>query len=231
MSNIHLKLPQAVIDTLEAQAQDAGLSVEDFLSDWITRSIAPPLATKIYTVGHSNVSSEDFVSLLQKHDIKVLVDVRSSPFSQYNPQFNQHTLKNVLNESGIDYRFAGEFLGGRPKQEDLYETVPDKTTKRQNYLKQVQYDKVMLQDWYRLGIQRLLDITRETQAGKVAIMCSEANPQDCHRHHLIARSLLDNNVKVVQDDIQVIHILRDGELQVVKPEAFEVHSIKQERLF
>src|SRR5260221_8016019 len=119
---------------------------------------APSQRPEIYTIGHGNASSETILELLHRYSIQTLVDVRSVPYSQYTPAFNREVFKSVLEQSGIDYTFAGEYLGGRPKDETCYVTseVPDKDTKRNKYLKLVDYNEVAKRDWYLKSIKRLL---------------------------------------------------------------------------
>jgi uncharacterized protein (DUF488 family) len=190
----------------------------------------------LYTIGHSNLSKNDFLAALRKNDIAVLVDVRSAPYSRYVPHFNKSDLEVFLKENDIDYRYAGEYLGGQPKDEAVYkhQVVPDDDTSREKFLKLVDYEAVMQQEWYQRGIKRLLEIVAQTRkaGGHVAIMCSEGDPLDCHRHHLIARSLLDATVKVIDIDIEVQHIVKDGNIEAVDQVVFKAKSEqpKQPRL-
>lgn len=229
---VTLTIPQEIMRRAEEKALVDGCSIEEALVAWIKSAIAEELLT-LYTIGHSNITADDFLDLLKQHDINVLVDVRSAPFSKHAPQFNKGDLHAFLNKNGVDYRFAGEHLGGRPSHADVYKDnkMPDKETKRQDFLQAVQYKQVMQRDWYQKGISHLIRIIQETtkQGGNVAIMCSEGNPQECHRHHLITRSLIDPAVKIIDDiDVSVHHILKDGSLQSVNEDVFE--EIIQERL-
>ncbi len=182
----------------------------------------------LYTIGHSNLSKEEFTTSLRQNNIAVLIDVRSAPYSRYVPHFNKNVLEVFLKEQGFDYRYAGELLGGQPKDETVYkhQTLPDNDTSREKFLKLVDYVAVMQTEWYRRGLKRLLQIMAETQAvkGFVAIMCSEGNPLDCHRHHLIARSLIDPLVKVVNIEVKVQHIIKDGNLNIVETSDFKADS-------
>ncbi len=185
----------------------------------------PDGEVRLYTIGHSNMPVEEFLALLDQHRITVLVDVRSTPYSRYVPQFNKANLQGLFRQHHMDYRFAGEWLGGRPQDPSVYRdgVVPDDNTARAEFLEKVDYEAVMRQDWYQRAIDHLLAIVRHTtsQGGRVAIMCSESDPQECHRHHLIARSLVDPRVRVGETPVQVFHILREGGTQEVAAADFE----------
>lgn len=169
----------------------------------------------LYTIGHSNHTLEAFRSLLDQHRIDLLIDVRSAPYSGYSPHFNRSSLEATLKAG---YLYRGDVLGGRPTDPALYHAAPDDALKREDYLTQVDYKAVMQTGLYRTAIDELMQIVnRQTPGSQVALMCSEANPLECHRHHLIARSLLDPAVRFVSDNIMVVHILRDGDL--MQPEA------------
>jgi uncharacterized protein (DUF488 family) len=147
----------------------------------------PPV---FYTIGHSNHSSEEFLALLSQHRVQCLVDVRSQPYSRYNPQFNREALSQSLTDAHIRYVYLGESLGGRPEQSDLY----DPGSERPNY------DRQRETPLYRQGLQRLMEIGRATPT---AYMCSEGDPEQCHRTRLITWSLLDLGYTVID-------ILPDG---------------------
>lgn len=153
----------------------------------------------IYTIGHSNAPVGKIIDLLRQHEIKVLVDVRSSPYSQYNPQFNRETFEQTVKQAGLEYKYAGEYLGGRPKDPTCYKNteVPDGHA---DFLHLVDYPVVMTKDFFQKGIQRLLQLAEKE---RVAIMCSEEDPAQCHRHHLIGKYL-------VQQGLTVLHIRADG---------------------
>ena len=177
----------------------------------------------LYTIGHSNISTDDFLKLLKQNNITVLVDVRSSPYSKYVPHFSKRNLEGFIISSGLDYRYAGAYLGGMPDDKSVYDIQDGK--KRTNYLKLMQLET------YQVGLKHLLKIIKETQNGNVTVMCAEADPYHCHRHNLIVRSLLDTHHKIVDVDIHVKHILKDGSTASVTAEAFDQHNIKQNRLF
>ena len=155
----------------------------------------PPIS--LFTVGHSNHSAEAFVNLLAHHTIELLADVRSQPYSRYSPQFNRENLAASLKQAGVAYTFMGESLGGRPNQVDLY----DPGQERPNYARQRETSL------YQQGIARLIELA---SARRTAIMCSEGDPEQCHRTLLILPSLL-------AADVAVYNILPDGHLEEAEP--------------
>lgn len=144
----------------------------------------------IYTIGHSNHSTEHLIELLRQQGITCLVDVRSQPYSRWAPQFNREPLEQMIRAAGLTYHFMGDSIGGRPDDRSLYppgEERPD-------------YDQLKETPVYKKGIAELLTLARSQQ---VVIMCSEGDYRECHRHLLIAQTLL-------AEGITVIHIQPDG---------------------
>jgi uncharacterized protein (DUF488 family) len=146
----------------------------------------------IFSIGHSNQSIETFLALLRQHEIQVLVDVRSSPYSKYVPHFNSTKLAVAVEQADIEYKFMGQELGGRPDGDEFYDV--------DNH---VLYKRVAESSIFLKGIQRLIDIGG---ASRTAIMCSEEDPAICHRHLLIGPILTEQGVDLV-------HIRGDGHLQ------------------
>jgi uncharacterized protein (DUF488 family) len=156
---------------------------------------------KIYTLGHSRHPIGRLIQLLTNNQIEVLLDVRSTPYSRFNPQFNKNALQKSLAEQHIEYVYAGEELGGRPKDLSCYKqhAIPARPG---DYLQELDYAEVMKRPWFQKGIDQLL----ETASLKTtAILCSEADPAKCHRHHLIACYLMKAHPQVT-----IVHILGDG---------------------
>ena len=146
----------------------------------------------IFTIGHSNHPSETFLDLLHEHRIDVVADVRSSPYSRYNPHFNHQSLNDALENSGIDYVFLGGELGGRPMDRSCYDADG-----------RVQFERLANTDQFDDGIRRVIWVSDER---RVALMCSEKEPLNCHRTLLIAKVLEERGVPVT-------HILADGSLE------------------
>ena len=85
-------------------------------------------AETILTVGHSNHCLEVFVGLLDAHRVTALADVRTAPYSRFNPQFNREQLADTLRSSGIKYVYLGRELGGRSDDKSCYERGTFATT-------------------------------------------------------------------------------------------------------
>ncbi|MBR0869647.1 DUF488 domain-containing protein [Bradyrhizobium tropiciagri] len=142
----------------------------------------------VYTIGHSTHPVEKLIALLKQHGITALCDVRSRPYSRMNPQFNRESLKNALREVGIAYVFLGAELGARSEDKNCYRDG------------QVQYDLLARTDLFRRGIER---VKEGTKLYRLALMCAEKEPLDCHRTILVSRSL-------EEDGVPIKHILADG---------------------
>ena len=63
------------------------------------------MPNNIFTIGHSTHPIDTFLELLHQHGVTAVCDVRSSPYSKFNPQFNREDLKLRLSECGIKYVF------------------------------------------------------------------------------------------------------------------------------
>ncbi len=159
----------------------------------------------LYTIGHGNRKLEEFLSLLQQFDIKYLVDVRSQPYSKFNPHFNQIELKFFLEKHGIRYVFMGDSIGGRPDDPSCYDNEG-----------KVDYEKVKLKDFFLKGMERLK--TAYENDVNLVVMCSESKPCECHRSKLIGRVLNLESIVMkhidekgrLKDQISVINELNKG---------------------
>jgi uncharacterized protein (DUF488 family) len=140
----------------------------------------------IYTIGHGNRTLEDFMKLLQRYEIAYVIDVRSQPYSRYTPHFSRPALEHSLKEGQIQYVFMGDALGGRPSDESCYHNAKP------------QYDIMRTKPFFLQGIARL-HVVWEKQL-RVALLCSEAKPQECHRSKLIGNALLEQHILVSHID-------------------------------
>lgn len=145
----------------------------------------------IWTIGHSNHSARRFIDLLQGAGIECVADVRSTPFSRRNPQFSQKPLTASLKDAGIEYWFLGDALGARPKDPDCYEDG------------KASYARIAATSAFQAAIAALIDRSRTK---RIALMCAEKEPLECHRTILVGRALAQHGGKL-------LHILTDGRIE------------------
>jgi uncharacterized protein (DUF488 family) len=135
----------------------------------------------IFTIGHSTHPLNEFIDLLRRNQITAVADVRSVPYSQFQPQFNREKIKEELKKSGIEYVFLGEELGARSKDLSNYENG------------KVQYRRLAQTELFRRGIERL---KTGMSKHRIVVMCTEKEPLECHRTLLVARELDAEGVPV-----------------------------------
>ena len=145
----------------------------------------------VFTIGHSNLEFSEFLTLLKQHRVQAVADVRSSPHSHYNPQFNREPLQRALREQGISYVFLGTELGARRSEPECYLNG------------RADYSLIAQTPAFQHGLDR---ITQGAATMRVAMMCAEKDPLDCHRCILVSPRLRERG-------IEVRHILSDGALE------------------
>ena len=145
---------------------------------------------RLYSIGHSSQTQEEFLALLTLYRINCIVDVRSVPASKYSPQFNQETLRYFLKSHGIQYLHFGDEFGAR-RTDSIDESG------------QVNFEQAVKTPLFQQGAARLM---KGLEKGyQIALMCSEADPLECHRFSMVSRYFYDQGI-----DVQ--HILKDGTL-------------------
>ncbi|MGL5795047.1 MAG: DUF488 family protein [Waterburya sp.] len=149
------------------------------------------MSKQLFTVGHSNLSIQDFIQLINRYNISAIADVRSHPYSSYLPHFNRDLLKFELLKAKIKYVFLGDELGARPKDLSCY------------FDGRAVYTKIADSEEFKLGIQRLLT---GINTYNIALMCSEKDPLFCHRTILICQYLRES-------DITIEHIIDESNLE------------------
>lgn len=154
--------------------------------------------THVLSIGHSTLDYEQFAARLNAAGVTAIADVRTSPFSRNFAHFNRDLLKDALARDGIAYVFLGKELGGRPKGDEYYTDGI------------VDYEKMAKSDMFRKGLERVEQGARKY---RIAMMCSERSPLDCHRCLLVGRALAERGVTVR-------HLLPDGET-LAQPEIEE----------
>ena len=145
---------------------------------------------RLYSIGHSNQSQEDFLALLRAHKIDCVVDVRSVPASKYSPQFNMDEIRWFLKRNGVQYLYFGDEFGAR--RTDCIDDTG-----------QVNFELAVQTANFQHGADRLMSGLEKGY--HISLMCSEANPLECHRFSLVSRYFYEQGL-----DVQ--HILKDAEL-------------------
>lgn len=157
-------------------------------------------APTIYTVGHSTHALDHFLAMLQQAGISAIADVRSVPFTRHTPHFSRPSLKDALKANGIAYSFLGDVLGARPADRACYRDGV------------AAYDLIVATAAFQSGLDRVVE---GAQRYRIALMCAEKEPLDCHRTVLVSRALARRGAIIR-------HILADG--------AVEEHAVTEKRL-
>ena len=131
------------------------------------------------------------MELLTRHGVTAVADVRSAPYSRFNPQFNREQFAGSLKASGFRYSYLGRELGGRSDDLSCYECG------------RIRYDRLACTPVFRDGLERIL---RGAKQYRIALMCAEKEPLDCHRVLLVGHEL-------DKQGVEVAHILADGTLE------------------
>ena len=147
-------------------------------------------ARPLLTIGHSNHPTGHFLALLARHRVEVVADVRSRPYSRFVPQYRKEALAGILADAGIGYLFLGAELGGKPPRGEVADTRLD-------------YAARIREPAFQEGIAQLL---AAAQQARVALLCRERDPLECHRLHLICRYLAPQR-------LDIRHILPDGGIE------------------
>ena len=144
-----------------------------------------------FTCGHSNHAMEKWLSLLSQHQISVVVDIRSSPYSKYVPQFDRELVQRSLLEAKVRYLYLGDHLGGRPANPEYYDASGH-----------VLYSRLRDDPRFKAAIGRL---EKGIADFRVALLCGEEDPAHCHRRLLVGRVLLERGHTM-------LHLRGDGEI-------------------
>lgn len=164
----------------------------------------------IWSIGHSNHDMVRLLDLLRDARVEVVADLRSQPYSRFSPHFSRGALRSGLVEGGLGYVFLGEELGGRPPEPELYDSDGH-----------VLYGEVAKTARFATGLDRLLEGAAKY---RVAMLCSEEDPANCHRRLLVTRVLSELAVPV-------IHLRGDGTTETEADLAERLQCPAQSALF
>ncbi len=145
---------------------------------------------ELYTIGHSTHETGHLVGLLKRYGVDAVCDVRSRPYSRYNPQYNRGKIAGEIKSYGIAYIFLGKELGARSGNAGCY--VDGK----------IQFEKLTADPLFQQGLAR---VKQGLKKYSIALMCAEKDPIICHRTILVARQL--------RREFTIKHILADGRVE------------------
>lgn len=149
---------------------------------------------EIYTLGHSNYPFDKFIEILKKYDINCVVDIRSTPYSKYNTQYNKEFLHETLKNLGYTYIYMADEFGAKRKTKVSYND--------EGY---ADFDKVILEDEFKRGIERLKVGCSKNY--KIVLLGAMQEPIRCHRAILLGKEL-------IKAGFDVKHIMHEGDLKV-----------------
>lgn len=154
----------------------------------------------VFSIGHSDHTAEAFVALLVRHGVSAVADVRAAPYSRHHPQFSKAALVATLRAAGLAYVYLGEQLGGLP------------SARVRGQMQGSGYAAMAATEAFQEGLAR---VGQGRERHRIALMCAERDPIDCHRALLVGRALAGVGMAVE-------HILADG--------AIEGHTALERRL-
>lgn len=144
------------------------------------------MSSKIFTIGYGNRPIQAFIQLLKKYEIEILIDIRTNPFSRFNPNYRIQQFEVHLINNEIRYLFLGKELGGKPADLSCYSSG------------NADYAKIVSKQFFLDGIDQVLALN---SAGfRVALMCAEQSPMDCHRKMLVGDYLESKGFVVTHID-------------------------------
>jgi uncharacterized protein (DUF488 family) len=162
---------------------------------------------KLFTIGYSPHTPESFLEVLRFHGVDAVADVRSSPYSARQPEFNTEQIKRFLKAHDVEYVYLGDCVGARFEDPEVYvDGVAD-------------FERIAVHPVFREGLDR---IRLGADQFTLALMCAEKDPLTCHRTILIARNL--------REELDIHHILADGSLEsqaALEQRLLKAHSLDQ----
>lgn len=151
------------------------------------------MKSSVFSIGYSAFPDlACFFSEIKKNGIQVIIDVRSAPYSQHFPQFDKKHIEAACHEQKIYYRSYAEEFGAR--KQDL----------NAMYLRYLSFTELSRQPAFADGCEKILRSV--AQGYCMCLMCSEADPINCHRAIVIGKALKERGLTLT-------HILPGGTLE------------------
>jgi len=196
------------------EEEDLGFALKGCEQAGAAMPAEPGSRHSLFTIGYGARTLAEFLAALKASHIEYLIDVRTAPYSKFRPEFSRDLLQHHVERAGIHYVFMGDALGGQPKDPVCHTDG------------KVDYDKVRAQPFFQSGIERLRKAFELER--RVALMCSEGRPEQCHRSKLIGEALAAAGVPVCHIDedgglltqAQVINRLTKGQMDLFGQASF-----------
>lgn len=148
---------------------------------------------EIYTIGHSNYTMERLIDMLEYYNINCVVDIRGTPYSKYNIQFDKEAIRYTLTNTGFVYIYMGKELAAKRIRKNSYNN--------EGYSN---FEEVIKEEEFKRGVERLKNGCEKGY--KIILLGAMQDPIRCHRSILVGRELVKNDfdVKHILDDYSIV---------------------------
>ena len=148
---------------------------------------------EIYTIGHTNYTMERLIDMLEYYNINCVVDIRGTPYSKYNIQFDKETIRYTLTNAGFVYIYMGKELAAKRIRKNSYNN--------EGYSN---FEEVIKEEEFKRGVERLKNGCEKGY--KIILLGAMQDPIRCHRSILVGRELVKNDfdVKHILDDYSIV---------------------------
>ena len=148
---------------------------------------------EIYTIGHSNYTMERLIDMLEYYNINCVVDIRGTPYSKYNIQFDKEAIRYTLTNAGFVYIYMGKELAAKRIRKNSYNN--------EGYSN---FEEVIKEEEFKRGVERLKNGC--DKGYKIILLGAMQDPIRCHRSILVGRELVKNDfdVKHILDDYSIV---------------------------
>lgn len=147
---------------------------------------------EIFAIGHSNYPYGKFIEMIKKYNINCIVDIRETPYSKYNVQYNKEYFRETLKKDGYTYIYMGEEFGAKRGSKESYNN--------EGY---ADFDKVVKEDIFLSGVKRIKNGI--DKGYRIVLLGAMQEPIRCHRSIMVGRFLK-------KEGLDVKYILHEGTL-------------------
>jgi uncharacterized protein (DUF488 family) len=126
-----------------------------------------------FTLGYSGRKTPEMLEALISSGVQTLVDIRQNPVSMYRPELSKKNLQETLTEIGIRYVHLPELGVPRDVRGKAIETGSRDAIWEW-------YDENVVPEFAGGNLHTFLNAFEHP----VALMCTELDPHECHRHRL-----------------------------------------------